>query len=62
MTKMPSREGADGVVKCMNACLNYFQYVLDLLWQLSFHFHSTIQCVTQSVHQVINSEFSVSNC
>lgn len=39
MTQMPSRVGADGVVKCMNARLNYFRDVLDLLWQLSFHFH-----------------------
>lgn len=59
MTPMSSREWADGVVKCMNACLYYFQYVLDLWWQLCFHFHSAALCVVLSVNQVIKLEFGL---
>lgn len=63
MTQILSRERADGVVKCMNACLYYFQYVLDLWWQLRFHFHSTAPCVVLSVNQVIKLEFGLrSSC
>lgn len=57
MTLMSSREKADGVVKCMNACLYYFQYVLDVWWQLYFHFHSTAPCVVLSINQVIKLEW-----
>lgn len=56
MTLMSSREWADGVVKCMNACLYYFQYALELWWQLCFHFHSTALRVVLSVNQVIKLE------
>ena len=59
MTQMSSREWADGVVKCMNACLYYFQYVLDLWQQLRFHFHSTVLCVVLSINQVIKLEFEL---
>lgn len=54
MTLMSSREWADGAVKCMNACLCYFQYVLDLWRQLCFNFHSTAPC---GFNQVITSSW-----
>lgn len=59
MTLMSSGEWVDGVVKCMNACLYYFQYVLDLWRQLCFHFHSAAARAVLSINQVIKLEFGL---